>query len=152
MFNQNHLERIFSNNTIQTPYWYLTLSSFPLVKILIISVKSCKMLCLLSRVKDFLEIWKQLPWGQPRWFKFHRASFPNFQRSFFNLLTLPWRRPFANQWTGFYMIAASVMKGLNANLTKSSNAPTQFIGNSLEYRRLEELTRLKNSQCCFFLN
>ena len=26
-----------------------------------------------------------------------------------------------NQWTGFYMITASVMKGLNANLTKCSS-------------------------------
>ena len=42
------------------------------------------------------------------------------------LLTLSWRRPLsyrnqsidclANQWTGFYMITASVMKGLNTNL------------------------------------
>ena len=41
----------------------------------------------------------------------------------FNLLTLSWRRPLpyrasplifsANQWTGFYMITASVMKELN---------------------------------------
>ena len=31
-----------------------------------------------------------------------------------------------NQWTGFYMITASVMKGLNANLRKySSNIQLQ---------------------------
>ena len=29
------------------------------------------------------------------------------------VLTLSWQRPLANQWTGFYMITASVMKELN---------------------------------------
>ena len=32
----------------------------------------------------------------------------------------------ANQWTGFYMISASVMKGLNKLLTESNLFSTEF--------------------------
>ena len=34
----------------------------------------------------------------------------------------------ANQWTGFYMITASVMKELSTNPTKWSNTLKQFVG------------------------
>ena len=36
----------------------------------------------------------------------------------------------ANQWTGFYMTAASILKELSANHTKWSNTLKQFVGYS----------------------
>ena len=48
----------------------------------------------------------------------------------------------ANQWTGFYMISASIMKGLKTNMTSKRQYKENKL--KLKYEALLELEKRKN--------